>query len=681
MNSKQNTAVQQHAARQVAKAISLFRFRQIKSWPELERALGITIDPAFTSQPFLFPAFQSWCDAWKLTALARAEGANIRMLAKAEAATKLKVADHTDTIGQVTLFPEQQTVVERIREIFWTEKSSKFVVQDGETGSGKTFVAAALCDYIIKHKLWRSKPDDVDLPYRILILTPKTVVESYKRVLELFGLGAYIGHIILVTSYSQMTSGFGSIFYKEKFDPFSDTPDEPIIDINPVFVPYFTVLDEFHRLNNQQTKQTKFALALTSGKHQPYTLAMSATPWVTVNHSRLAVLASRRSYFGMQVTNENFTLFARNICKDPAKPNIEAAKRIRAQLNDIIVSFPKVRWRSKAINQVLIVDFECQAHRKAAEDAYEIFLERKRKAGENTKFGRFEEFIALGQYRKAVEPFRVPAMVERTIADIARGKAVVIGAAFRKTIADAVFRLKKAGINRDKISVIWGGKRDWNTKMLLTDEQKESYIKQLMQGEELLPGQLRALRETLDYQTERILANETQEEQEQRLIIQRELNITGTQSAEQRQVEIDRFQSGESLVCLFTLAAGGVGLSLDQCRPELLPRVGYFTPSYSGPEFKQALGRTIRRATVSDVEQYMCYMQGTVEEYHVAPAVDRKLKCIAAITGNIFNIIDLDTAVKTNHKYRTKDEVLQDAESIESQFQNNTEDKEEDDEL
>lgn len=664
------------AARQVAKAQNAYIAKRLKCWPDLETLLGVKIDPTYHAQPFNYTAFKVWADTWKSTASARAEVENIRAENITSKKPKLQVSAATTTYNNITLFPEQQAVTDKMKDIFWGSRTSKFLVQDGETGSGKTYVAAALAHHVITNKLWEQSPIPYPLPARVLILTPKTVIVQYKRVLEEFGLGSHLGHLIIVTSYSQMTSTYGqTLFYSETFDPYSDTPDEPIIKLNPAFTPYFCVLDEFHRLNSPSTKQTKFALALATSANSPYILAMSATPWVTVNHSRLAVVASKRKYFGMTVDSRNFELFARNICREPAKPNIEAAKRLRAQLDDIIVSFPKVKWKAKAINQVLIVDFACPQHKQAADNAYEVFLERKRRAGENTKFGRFEEFIAMGQYRKAVEPFRVPSMVERGLADIDNGNSVVIGACFRKTIADAAYLLHQKGISRDQMSIIWGGKRDWNPKFLLSPEEFEEKMRMIQQGEELTPLEIRQCRETLDYKTEAILANETPEEQETRLTIQRSLGLTGMQSAEQRQVEIDKFQSGQSLVCLFTLAAGGVGLSLDQCRPDLRPRVSYLTPSYSGPEFKQALGRTIRRATVSDVFQYMCYMKGTVEEYHVAPLVDRKLKCIATITGSAFNIVDLDTATKVEHVYRSKDEAIKDADEIESQFQNNTEDK------
>jgi len=146
------------------------------------------------------------------------------------------------------------------------------------------------------------------------------------------------------------------------------------------------------------------------------------------------------------------------------------------------------------------------------------------------------------------------------------------------------------------------------------------------------------------------------------------LGLMGDQSPLQRQREIDKFQSGEAKWCIFTLAAGGVGLSLDHNAPHLLPREVLVTPSYSGPEFKQALGRCVRRTTLSDTHQYMCYMKDTVESDHVAPLIDRKMKFISAITQSTFNIIDLDTTTYKEYKFRTQDEILRDAEEETAQL-------------
>lgn len=654
----------------MAKGEQLILFKQVANWQNLESSLGVEVLDTFKSLPFNYPNYKLWSKLWKDTAIERANKQQIKLLQET-AKPKLTPARQTDTIGKITLFPEQQAVYEAIKKEFWANNSTRIAVNDGIMGSGKTFLAGALIDYVIRNKLWLSDSTSAvkyDIPYRILVTTPKTVVESYSRVLESFGLGKYLGNLILVTSLSQLTSSLGAVFYREEYDKMGEN-EEPKLIINPAMVPYLWVADEFHRLNNWNTKQTRLAMTLADLDNPPYILAMSATPWVKVNDSRFVVCASKRKYFGMHINAENFNIFAKELAKRPDKPNIAASKRLREQLSPLIFSFPYVKWKAKAINQVLIVDFEKPEHKQAYESAFETFLERKRKAGDNTKFGRFEEWIALGQFRKAVEPLRVPAIVQRTLADLRNNKAVVLGNCYRKTVIDTVFHLTEAGLSRDQISVIWGGKTAWNKKLLLSDDELQEYCNCAMGGKQLDEYEVRCMQETLAYKEERILAAETEDEQRNRITKQHTLRLYDTQSAAQRQEEIDRFQSGQSIVCVFTLAAGGVGLSLDQDKPMLRPRIGYFSPSYSGPEFKQALGRTIRRGTLENVYQYMIYMADTVEEYRVAPAIDTKMKCLSEVTKSTFNIIDLDTCEKIKHKYRTESDAVQDAEADSAQLQ------------
>lgn len=158
----------------------------------------------------------------------------------------------------------------------------------------------------------------------------------------------------------------------------------------------------------------------------------------------------------------------------------------------------------------------------------------------------------------------------------------------------------------------------------------------------------------------------------------------GSQTPNQRQLEIDRFQNGDSKVCIFTLAAGGVGLSLDHWHAKLLPRVGYFTPTYSGPEFQQALGRLPRRMTLSDTYQFIVGMLGTIEETHVMPLIDKKLRCIAEITNSDYSLIDFHKAkVVELDRVRSLEEAVKDSDNEKTQMQelgNESDEKDEDDE-
>ena len=668
----------ENAVRLAGKAKNAFTFKIAKDWNTLASHLGITITPVFTSQPYDWPTVSAFARYWVDSVQDRLKKAQeIKVI---QPQPKLDIATvECKHFGGITLLPEQQVMVDNFLKAV-NDNVTRAGVQDGKTGSGKTFAAAAIIDHFIKTN--KHKTMGLELPYAILVVTRKTVVESYKRVLEEAGLGRYLGNVIFVTQYSALTSNIGRIFYSVEYkeDPYSDEPAEEVIRINEVIAPKLIIWDEAHALNNKETKQTKLALAYGRLKNPPIQLFMSATIWTKVNDSRTAVLAARFKYNDMEVTEETFPIFAGSICKEPHKPNIAAAKRLREVLSPIIFSFPYVKWPHKAINSVLLVDFLSKQHEERYAMAFDIYQERKRKAGLNTNYGQFEEFVALNVFRHAVESFRVPAMVERGMASIKSGKTVIMGAAYRETIAQAVFQYEAAGIPRSKMSIIWGGRRKWKKELLLSDSAIDDMVKRVAKGEMLDADELRALQETNLYNTERYMYGETEEEHQVRLAKMESLGLMGNQTQRARQEEIDRFQSGESIVALFTLAAGGVGLSLDHNKPSLLPRESYLTPTFNGPEVKQAMGRGLRRTTLSDIYQYVCFMRGTVEET-VAQYLDTKFKCIDAITNNSFNIIDLDTCAKSVHRYRTKEEIEKDADSDEAQLQDfNTESDADDDE-
>jgi hypothetical protein len=126
----------------------------------------------------------------------------------------------------------------------------------------------------------------------------------------------------------------------------------------------------------------------------------------------------------------------------------------------------------------------------------------------------------------------------------------------------------------------------------------------------------------------------------------------GAQSQEERQREIDRFQSGRTFFCLYTFKAGGVGLSLhhtDEFVKEKVrhkesgyaveedipnipvrPRWNFVTPTYSAIELVQGLGRCPRLTSLSNTHQELVFYRNTVEE-DVARIVAQKLRCLKKV--------------------------------------------------
>jgi hypothetical protein len=589
---------------------------------------------------------------------------------KAEKAQVSAVKDITTftTFGEFTLLPEQQACTDAIIRDFFILQKHKAGLQDGRTGSGKTPVALAL----IRKALDSGEIEKGFYVFPIIIFCPVGLMEHWYRHLERGGMGKYIGNTITVLPYSGLSSSQGSVYIQEEvvFDAYTNQ-ERTVLKWNPALVPYLVVYDECHRLNND-SYQTKAILALQRAANPPYSLWMSATPFVTVNNTRAFVIATGARLLDMRITEDNFSQFAGLICNEPAKPNLAAAKRLRELLGPFIYSMPKVKWDHKAINAVILVDFKSEADRACYIAAYTEYLEKCQLLGKNTDFGRFEQFVALGQFRKKVEPFRMDQIVDKCHEHIQSGKiSPVVGVAFRDSIIRGVDRAIELGYKREDISLIWGGKDEIKTKLVLSDAEFNEVFKKSAAGEELSKLDVRRIEETLRFKTEKASYDEKSDSDTvKRLQRLSNFGLMGAQTPNQRQLEIDRFQSGKSKMCFFTLAAGGIGLSLDHAYPYLKPRIGYFTPTYSGPEFQQALGRLPRRLTLSDTYQFIVGMLGTVEESHVMPLIDKKLRCIAEITNSDYSLIDFHKAKVVDLSIRSVAQATTDADDEKTQIHN-----------
>lgn len=615
---------------------------RVKSWDDIERVHHITIPADWKAKPFTYATVSGFATVWQHSFEIRLKTATE---SKPSAAKMIRIDKDVDTFGNITLFPEQQGCYKEIFSAFYT-KGVKAAYQDGHTGSGKTIVAIAWIaefyrkgmDKLPEHK-WKL--------HKFIILTPKGVVEHWKRELEKAGLGDKVSRReIYVMSEAELTTDLGDSFahIEEDLNTGAET-----MTWNAILTPAGFVVDEAHHYINPKSGRTQKLIASFSS---PFAfscrwLFMSATPMEKVNDAYTFCLACDTSFMDMHVNEQTFKTFAGLMAVDPSKPDRESVKRLRGVLSPFIFSLPYVKPKHKAINVVQLVDFFNESHRKIYATAHQRYIDACRKSGKNTAWGRFERFIALNNFAKTAEPLRAWWLAWRAYENFKSGNfATAIGCRFKETITETAFQLvDKYNIPMENISIIWGGKREYKTEELLTKEQLEDVIKRASSGEfnEILKnkGLLKRVRLTLRYLQDQHEHDETPEEQAYRHKRLSELRLLGKQNDNQRQYEIDKFQDGTSRICLFTIASGGVGLSLDRNKESLLPREGLFTPVYSGKDFQQALGRLVRRVSISDAVQRICMLKGTVEEHHVAPILDEKLKCIAEITNRNFDIIDL----------------------------------------
>lgn len=617
---------------------TFYQVGRLKSWDSIATIFKISIPDTYRQLPFTWANVSLFAQYWTQSFEARLIAATSK---KDNEEKKIRIDKDVSTFGSITLFPEQEGVFKSLDKHFFVD-NQQAALQDGFTGSGKTYIAAALAANAIRVRKITDDPKNAWRLHPVIIFCPKGVAENWRRVIESFGLADLLARRkILVFSDSEFDTNAGKMFVDEHED-FSS--GEISIVWNPVMTPILAIVDECHRYVNIKSYRTKCIEALIKSPIEKKLLFMSATPMEKINDSFIFAFAANCELLGVKVDRNTFNYFAGLLDATPHKPNREALKRLRNVLSSHIFSIPYVKPKHKAINVVQLIDFQSPAHAEIYESAHQRYLEACRKSGKNTMFGRFEAFVALANYRKTVEPLRAYWIAKRCAENYHSGKlATAVGTAFKETIVEVAFQLvDKYNIPRDRISIVWGGKKEYKQEDLLSRAELDSILKN-PNIQELLKNRplLKKVRITLRYLQDQLEHSETAEEQAYRHNKLRELSLVGKQSDNKRQVEIDKYQNGQATIALFTNASGGIGLSFDRDKEFLLPREGLFTPVYSGKEFQQVLGRLVRRASLSDAIQRICMMRNTVEEFHVAPILDEKLKCIAEITNRNFDIIDL----------------------------------------
>lgn len=114
--------------------------------------------------------------------------------------------------------------------------------------------------------------------------------------------------------------------------------------------------------------------------------------------------------------------------------------------------------------------------------------------------------------------------------------------------------------------------------------------------------------------------------------------VHGGQTLAERQANVTKFLRNETRVCLCNIAAGGVGVDLDDQQGGF-PRAALICPTYSAVELKQALGRVHRASSKSKSLQRIIYAAGTIEE-EICAAVSAKLDNLDLLNdGDIVNAI------------------------------------------
>jgi len=137
--------------------------------------------------------------------------------------------------------------------------------------------------------------------------------------------------------------------------------------------------------------------------------------------------------------------------------------------------------------------------------------------------------------------------------------------------------------------------------------------------------------------------------------------IRGGQTIEERQANVNDFQSNKSKLIVVMIQAGGVGISLHDIHGKH-PRLSIISPTWSGQDLKQVLGRIHRAGSKTPAIQKIIYVKDTEEE-NICKLIKKKLTNIQAINDGILDEVE----IALEH-YQLKDEIKEEIKADKEQI-------------
>lgn len=579
------------------------------------------------------------------------------------------------------LFWHQKKAANEILESIYQDRRGQLLLAG--VGTGKTFILGAVLRRLLDKDFTTSKGSIS--PFPIVYVTKATIVEQTARVLEKhFGITE---QDVTVINIEQLRAKFGSMFLTETIE-FQGGQEHVVWKWRKNVFPCLIIWDECQVLKNQDSIQSKIAQSYNDIlSKSTYQIFSSATPFTRVCEAKCFAVSTRIPFtFGIAkdapLTNPHWSSFAEELAApfDPAEHSPAAIDRLVTRLEKYIVRVKNVHTQFKAINSVKMIDFENQADKIYYEKAWENYLVKKAQIeGSDSANPGMDILAQLGIFRQAAELVRASYLArEMWYAVTHNNQAAIAALNFKNTITKVVrILIEEYHVPREQISLIWGGA----TKT--AKEKENAKKKKIKKSLDLSPEVLQALEEEGITMADLDL-DEIEEMPEFKKDIPDEYRL-GVQSVAERQREIDRFQSGKSLYCLYTFRAGGVGLSLHHTDEatnfwntkietfkgwldnEIVPwnakkkldkdktlagkvrhkesgyafeqdipyiptrqRINFVAPTYSAIELVQGLGRAPRLTSLSDTYQYLIFYKGTIEE-KVAHIVSVKLRCLGKV--------------------------------------------------
>ena len=691
---------------------SQFSLGKIKTWTDLYRFMGMLESdmPAGHEKPITFPELKNHLTGMEQALERRLAGQQPATREEAPVEVQAAVAPPAHDYKQPVL-ATPKPVSEPLQQLgatenyglipspnertffYWFQKKAISELYDGivkqkkramlllaSTGLGKTYIALGLVRRMVDMKF---ADEHTFGPTLYLYVTKATIVEQTKRVAKkYFNLDIKDGFEVI--NIEQLRSKAGAQWVKERMEIINGQ-ETWLWDWRPMLNPVVILWDESQGLKNDTSTQHKIGVSFNEIKSPIFQIFISATPFTRVCEAKCFAVATHKDISDAvmtgvktRLTNETWPTYAQWIAgtqSTPTEYNEAAVERLVKDLDPYIVRVRGVRPQFGANNRTEIIGFQSREAMEYYLAAWERYLKEKaeaeRKANETgEKESGLDRLTRILKFRMAGEICKKDIYAERMYEDVTKnGKAAVCALNFKGTVIAVVkLLIEKYGVSRDEISLVWGGGKTGMTKKEKSAIEIKNKAQKLMEA----GMSMEEIYKMLDIEPEDLIRAEEKQAQELP-----ESYRLGPQSKEERQREIDRFQSGKTLYCLFTMRAGGVGLSLHhtdefstfKCRRKesgyaveedipnvpIRPRRNYVAPTYSAIELVQALGRCPRLTSLSETEQILLFYRGTIE-VEVAAITATKLGCLGKVVRQKEDWMDLlETEGKSKDEHMTKD--------------------------
>jgi hypothetical protein len=561
---------------------------------------------------------------------------------------KIPTSDELGTVklGARTLKPRQKKCLFKIRHALFVQRKSSSVLLPLGTGTGKTIIAAAVIDDLLKNDYY-GFGNGKNMPlWNVICIVPKATKIKFTRELIRCGLGQHLENDIIVRTYSELRSSSMRELFTEytRVNPYNNEPEQAFKF--KLGKPALVIFDESHKLKRKGSAAFKRALGFIS----PSTkfLFMSATPAIIGEDLKLFGLASQLSWGGSIVDDISWPNFGRQVGEGSLTRLVRGEHTVANifsyydRVASAIVNPPADPRKHKSYNGVKFIHFKTKESQDRYERAQEKWLELCRKNGKEPDDWA-ARLTAFGNFRQAAEREGAESVVELAMIEHGKGRAPVIMCSYKETIKMCLMEFAKRGIDRSRISVIYGGEPNITAENCLSvyDWMRQHHKVSTDENFVWTDKKARAKynRSTKYWNT----AMKTERSAEEQADMDKWLKTMKlyAQSDEGLQDEIDNFQEGRTEFCIGTLSKAGTGLDLDQQIETVRPRTMLAFPCYYAEEFVQGFGRIYREYTLSDAYQWMVLFEGTIVTEHVVPILVKKLTSLTASTG-----LDLDLESK-----------------------------------